>query len=127
MISYEFNKSEKILEVKFSGSISIDDMNGYILSLRNDLSLPSRLRILSDATEAKFAEKISKNDLISFLNENKKTLEQKDYVYDAFVISGTFETALGMIYKNLNNMKNYSFNIFSTREAAYNWLSLKGN
>ena len=49
-------------------------------------------------------------------------MEKKSYIYDAFVISGAFEMALGMLYKEFNKYQNYKFNVFSTREAALNWL-----
>jgi len=127
MITTNYNTSTKILEVKFTGEISIQDMKNYIISVRENKSLPSRLLILSDASEAKFATKVKKNDLLEFLSENKKTLSQKEYIYDAFIISGTFETALGFLYKGINHIKNYSFNVFSTKEAASVWLNLKAH
>lgn len=127
MITTHYNNSTKILEVTFTGDITVQEMKNYIVSLRENKDLPSKLRILSDASKAKFAERVSKNDLIDFLNENKKTLSRMEYVYDAYVITGTFETALGVLYKTLNTIKNYSFNVFSTKEAAYNWLSIKGD
>lgn len=122
MISYHFDKEDKILNVKFQGEISIQDMYDHILWLRENKELPQRLKILSETTEAKWSEKVGRQELLSFLEENKTSLAQREIIYDAYVISGTFETALGMLYRELNKIKNYNFNVFSTKRAALNWL-----
>ncbi len=122
MITYHFNEKDGILNVKFEGVVSTNDMLNYILDLQNDEKLPQKLKILSEATEAKFAEKVGRKELLKFLEENKKSLSQREFVYDAFIVSGSFETALGMIYKELIKVPNYKFNVFSTKQAALNWL-----
>ena len=127
MITYNFNKSANILETRIDGFISISEVNRYIISIREDKSLPARLKILSDASKAKFSEKVTKKDLVHLLNENKIVLSKKEFIYDAFIVSTAFETALGMLYKELNEFKNYRFNIFSTKEAAYEWLNSEMN
>lgn len=113
-----------ILETDFEGVIDFEEMFNYIVSVRENELLPMRLKIYSNASNAKFEENIKRKDLVRFLNENKITLAQKEFVYDAFVVSGAFEMALGMIYRELNRIKNYKFEVFSTKEAAINWLQM---
>ena len=125
MISYNFNGETRILEVKFEGKIDIKELTNYIITIREDESLPKYLKIFSDATNGKFAHKVNRGDLKRFFKENRFTLEskQKEFIFDAFVVSSSMEMALGMIYREIVKINNYKFNIFSTREAAMNWLS----
>jgi hypothetical protein len=122
MIHSYYNKKTNILETHFEGEIGIEEMFEYIVSVRENISLPQKLKIYSYASIAKFDENVNRKDLVRFLNENKITLDQKEFIYDAFVVSGAFEMALGMLYRELNKIKNYKFEVFSTKEAAINWL-----
>ena len=122
MIKYEYNESTKLVETVFEGEVSISDLIDYIIAIREDKTLPKRLKIFSDASNGKLARKVKSKELTQLLEENRITLTQKEFVYDAAVISGSIEMALGMLYKRLNKIDNYKFNIFSTREAALNWL-----
>lgn len=122
MIQYIFNTELDILEVTFIGEVSISEVFDYIKAVREDESLPKGLKIFSDATNAKFAEKVKKKDLIKFIEENRISLEKRDYMHDAFIVSSTIELALGMLYRTIIRFPNYKFNIFSTKNAAINWL-----
>ena len=122
MISSRYNNETGMLETTFEGKIALNDLKDYIISVREDKTLPKRLKIFSDASNGKFAKKVKPKELVQFLDENRITLSQKEFIYDAFVISGSIEMALGMLYKRLNKIENYKFNIFSTKEAALSWL-----
>jgi len=122
MIHVYYNKETDILETQFEGKIGIGEMFDYIVSVRENESLPQKLKIYSNASNAKFEGKVNRKDLVRFLAENKTTLSQKEFIYDAFVVSSAFEMALGMLYRELNKIKNYKFEVFSTKEAAINWL-----
>ena len=123
MVISKFNSKTGVLETKFEGEVSVKDIRDYILSIRKNKSLPPVVKIYSDATNARFEENVSRKDLEIFLEENRITLTQKKFAYDAFVISSTLETALGMLYRELNKIDNYKVEVFSTKEAAINWLN----
>ena len=123
MISYSYNKETGIVETIFEGEISSENMIDYIRSIGEDKELPEILKIFSDTTRGKLKERFSIKNLRQFLAENKILMEKKSYIYDAFVISGAFEMALGMLYRELNNYKNYKFNVFSSKKAAIDWLN----
>mgnify|MGYP001040311091 CR=1 FL=1 len=122
MIYYTLNKETGIVETTFEGEISSQEMIEYINSVREDKELPQTLRIFSDATRAKLKERFGIKNLKQFLKENKFMLEQKEFVYDGFLISKPFETALVMLYKEFNKFENYRVNVFSTKGAAITWL-----
>ncbi len=123
MITYNFNNETGMLETTFEGKITVVELIDYIESVRDDNTLPKKLKIFSDGSNGRFATKVNPKELKRFLDINKVTLKQKDFIYDAYVVSGSVEMALGMLYKNLIKIKNYKFNIFSTKEAALNWLN----
>ena len=123
MITYIFNNATGILETKFEGKASIKDIIEYILSLSEDESLPKKLKILTDATKGKFSKGVTPKDLTKLVEANKKSLAQRDYIYDAFILTGTLEMALGVLYKTISSTKKYRFNVFSTKEAAIKWLN----
>ena len=122
MITYIFNKATGILETKFEGDISINDITAYILSLRGDKTLPKKLKIFTDASNGKRTDDVVPNDLAILIEENSKSLAERDFIFDAFVVSSSLEMALSMLYQELIKAKNYKFGIFSTKEAALNWL-----
>ncbi len=95
MIHTYYNKNTGILETQFEGKIGIGEMFDYIVSVRENESLPQKLKIYSNASNAKFEGNVNRKDLVRFLDENKTTLDQKDFIYDAFVVSSAFEMALG--------------------------------
>ena len=125
MISTKFNTTDNILETKFEGTIKVEELSDYIKLVRETKTLPQELKILSDARKGKFAGKIKRKDLNHFFDENRITLElgYKKCIYDAFIVSSPIEMALGMLYRNLIQIENYKFNIFSTKEAALTWLN----
>ncbi len=122
MINCNFDSNEGILIVEFIGEITVEELNNYIISVRENKELPQTLKILSDASKGKFAKRVGRKELLSFLEENRITSKQKETMYDAFVLSRALEMALGMLYRDFNQIENYRFNVFSTKEAALKWL-----
>jgi hypothetical protein len=68
---------------------------------------------------------LTKNDLKVVVEANLKSLEQYNYIIDAIITDNPKETAFSMLYKELSATKKYKFNVFSTREAAIEWLNLQ--
>ena len=122
MITYKFNKETGTLETTFIGEVNVKDITEYILAVSKNKTLPRKLKILSDATKGKFSIGVLPKDMAKLVDANKKSLAQREFIYDAFIVSGTFEMALGMLYKSISKTKNYRFNVFSTKEAALEWL-----
>jgi len=123
MITYNYNNETGMLETILSGEINVKDLTEYILGLSNDKNLPRKLKILTDATKGKFSIGVLPKDMVTLVNVNKRSLAQRDFIYDAFILTGAFEIALGMLYRNLSKTKKYRFNVFSTQEAALDWLN----
>ncbi len=122
MITYKFNSKIGILETKIIGEVSISDFVKYINSLIEDENLPSVLKIFTDASEGRFATDIKYEELPRIVEVNNNHLKKRELICDAFVLSSSMETALGQLYMELINSKNYFFKIFSTKESALYWL-----
>ncbi len=123
MITYKFNKEKGIVETAITGNTTIKELIEYILTLREDQSLPKKIKILSDAREGYFSSDTDPDDLKKIVEVNYKSLSERVVVYDAFVISSPVETAMGQLYQEFSKADNYYFNIFSTKEAALKWLN----
>ena len=123
MITKTFNTKTGILESKFEGEITIKEVTEYIHSLSIDESLPKKLKIFSDASKGHFNEDVSPNDLKLLVEANYKSLAARECICDAFIISSSLEMALGQLYMEFSKAENYSFNIFSTKEPAVEWLN----
>lgn len=121
MITYAFNKQKNILESQFKEDVSLTEIVDYIRATKDNDSYPRTLKILTDAKYANF--NFSVHDLNTLIIENKKSLEKYDTIIDAIIIDGPKTAALSVLYQELAKSKKYFFNVFSTHEAALNWLN----
>lgn len=123
MISYRFNDKTAILETTIKGDVSIKDLIEYISSLLEDKTLPKVLKIFTDASQGRFEKNVKYEELPKIVEINNKHLQQREIIYDAFILSSSMETALGQLYMELSNADNYFFNIFYSKETAIYWLN----
>lgn len=122
MITSKFNTETGILETVMSGEVTVQEFLEYTKGLSTNKSLPSKLKILSDAKKAKIFKTVKPEDMLKIAEFNKELITKGLFVYDAIIVSGTFETALGQLYKDYSAKPNYFVEIFSSKKAAENWL-----
>jgi hypothetical protein len=120
MISVMFDSKTGILDSKYTGVVTLDQIVDYIVATKENTSYPRFLKILSDATQAEM--NFPGDALSTIVDENNKSLERYDTIVDAIVIDSPRETALSLLYKELSRSQKYRFKVFSTREAATEWL-----
>ena len=121
MVVSEFNNQTRILESKFIGKVDLKEVLDYIIATKNNQEYPRNLKIITDASQAIFD--FSFTDLQSIVTENEKSLEQYDSITDAIIVSDPNATALSILYQELEKNKKYRFNIFSTKNASFEWLN----
>jgi hypothetical protein len=121
MIESNFNHQTGILESKFEGDVGVDDIVGYIVSTKENKTFPRHLKIITDATRARFDFSIK--DIETIIKENNASLEKYDFIIDAIVVDSPRVAALSMFYKELGENEKYTFEIFSTKERALSWLN----
>jgi len=120
MLTWDFNHQTGILETKYMGNIYLQEVVDYIRSTKENKDHPRDLKIISDASQAIFVFTI--NDLEVIINENNASLEKYDSIIDALIVEDPKSTALSILYQRLERNNKYKFNVFSTNEAAEEWL-----
>ena len=120
MITVKFNLIKGVLETKFSGEVTVDQIIDYIKSAKDSSSFPRFLKVLTDATAAEMA--FQGDDLMKIVEANNQFLANYEAIIDAIVIDTPRETALSLLYGELSKSHKYRFKVFSTREAAIDWL-----
>ncbi|MCF6366484.1 MAG: hypothetical protein L3J35_09825 [Bacteroidales bacterium] len=123
MIKSTFNSKSSILETIISDEVTIDEIKKYIISIAEYKNLPNILKIMTDASLGKLPENIKPEEIHKIVKVNNLPLLKRDLICHALVVSSPKETAFGHLYKDLSRRDNYYFNIFSTKEAAINWLN----
>jgi hypothetical protein len=121
MISYYYNKSTDIVYAELSGEITFDELLNHVSINEQTKEFPSNMKLLTDATNAKLHITPSELELIK--NQLVLTLDELEYLKDAFVVINPKETAITTLYMRLAKIKNYEFKVFSTIEAAEYWLN----
>ncbi len=120
MIQEFFNPSSGILESTWEGPTDLQEIIDYIRRTKVNPDYPRKLKILTFAEKALLT--VSLDDLNLIAQENKQSVENYIYIVDAFIVDEAIVAALSTMYKKVSAVKNYQFNIFSSREAARNWL-----
>lgn len=120
MISVKFNYKKGILESYFEGNVTLKEIVDYIIAIKENVSYPRALKILTDTTKANLD--FIPDDLPIIVEENNKSLEKYEFITDAIVLDNPDNTALSVLYKELTLSNKYRFKLFSTREEATMWL-----
>ncbi len=120
MITYEFNTKLGILETTLTDKIGIDEIVQYYNQLKGNNDLPRNLKNLIDSNNAQYT--FQDKDLTKIADVIKELLEQHTFLKEAIVQNSPYETAMAMLYERMVYYNNFQFNLFSTREAAIEWL-----
>lgn len=123
MIEYSFNSEEQIMYARFSGVVTFDELLEHVSPKADRQNYPKYLKVLTNARSAKLDIKPTELRLIK--NQLLETTKNFDKLIDAFVVEGPMETALSMMYMELDKLSNYEFKVFSSLEAAMHWLKSK--
>ena len=121
MINYSYNSESKILEAKATGIKKVDDIILHYKHLSETNSYPKILKVLIDSRQAKMD--VHPDELKKIFYPLVRAIKTYDSLYEAFLVKNPYETAIATLFeKEYLNFKNFKFNIFSTKEAAIDWL-----
>ena len=123
-MSYKINidTENKIIRYQHSGNIDKENIGkAWSEFLRMKEFTELQYNLLSDYSEAKFNMVREDVDLITnFLLTLKDILKDKK---QALIIDEPFSTALSILFQGeVNRVIGFEVRIFSTKEAAFNWL-----
>ena len=120
MITLDFNKETKILVNTLSGTIDISDVLNMYHQIEHHDSLSANLKIIIDSQEARYS--FTEKDLQKIANAIKHLLTKFNSIQEAIIQSTPYETAMAVLYEQMVHFDNFKFKVFSTREAAKQWL-----
>ncbi len=121
MINFTFNAPQNRLDVRYSETIVLDEIIDYIETVKNDPSLPRKLKILTFAHGSTMNFK--HEDLPKIVQAVRDSRKNYELMLDAFVVDKSKETAFSLLFSDLSKRRNYKFRVFSTTEAAEKWLN----
>lgn len=120
MVITSFDQHSGILDSRFDGEVTVQEIVDYIDATRLNKSYPRVLKILTDATNAQM--NFPPAEIPQIVEANYKSLEQYELIIDGIVIDTPRETALTMLYQELAATNKYRFEVFASRDAAISWL-----
>jgi len=120
MVYSKYCGKSKILSVELRGNIEINEMFQFIDVLIEKSISNTHLLILEESNNAGFNFFIE--DISKIINCLRQKIGDSCRVRHAMVRSCPKGTALGILHGNINNIENYSVDVFSTRNGAMNWL-----
>ena len=121
MKSYSLNENDQILILTAIGKQSLKDIIDHYLYLSKTNDLPKDLKCLIDCREAIF--ELDHNELNFTTKSVNLALQNYDRINEAILVEKPFETVIANLFEELNApLENYTFQVFSTEEAALNWL-----
>lgn len=120
MIAMSYNEILEILEIRYKGEISLDNLLELGNKINQNKHLPRNLKILADATKAKYTFNIDKIPLIA--NDLNKKTKGYESIKFAMIQEKPEETAMSFALQNENYTPHYSHKIFCTKSSAIEWL-----
>ena len=122
MILTKFNYRKGVLYTKYRGVIKLAEYLEDIQMIGTNEELPRNLKILTDATRAKF--EFNDDDIPVILDRKDLYARNFTFIREALVQDDPYVTALSMIYQyDASHLKNFQYKIFSSLDAACRWLN----
>ena len=119
MIEYSLNDSG-VFCVKFSGTVTMKDIEDYLLEFELIEDPPKDLISLYDLREAKM--NLDSKDIMRISELTKKATASYKTVRTAFLVNKPLLTAYSLIFSNDSPSGKTVREVFSTEEAAIKWL-----
>ncbi len=120
MITNTFIPDKGILESVWEGDVDLDQIVHYIRETKGNKEYPRRLKIITHAHRSTLL--LNPDDLRVIVEENVQSLAQYETIIDAFIANEAQVAAISMLYEKFSRMLTYKFKVFSTPEAAIEWL-----
>lgn len=120
MITNTFLPDKGILESIWEGDVTLDQIVTYIRETKQNREYPRKLKIITHAHTSNML--LMPDDLRVIVEENIQSLAQYETIIDAFIANEAQTAALSILYEKFSRMPTYKFKVFSTPEAAMEWL-----
>jgi hypothetical protein len=119
MITHNLDKNN-IFCIKLTGIITYEDINDFLIEFKSFNKLPEDVLLLYDLFNAEF--KISPQDIESISKLADVATRNYKSVKTAFLVDKPMVTAFSSLFADIKDDEKKERKIFSTEEAARNWL-----
>lgn len=119
MITYFVGK-DGIFYVKFAGPVTFTEVKEYLGKFKKIENLPLDIKLLYDFLEGEID--FIEEDLINIARIADDATQKYTSIRTAFVASEPDTTAFSVLFSQLRTNPNNKRHVFSTTEAALNWL-----
>lgn len=123
MIDIKFNSKYQILYVTFSGAVDFDDLELYLHKIKGLNESHEFLDIIHDMREIEY--KLLPEKIGEILNVAKNSISKYSFLRVASVHQNAHSTAISTIIRERMEIKNIEYKVYSTIEAALDWLRIK--
>jgi len=119
--TYSFNEEDGILELKTEGLMKVKDIISHYVHITSDDSLPEKMKVLIDSRGTRMDLRVED---IALTNEAvKQAMRKFRFLKEAIIVDKPYETVIATMFERFySKMDNYLFRVFSTENAARNWL-----
>ena len=122
MLEFNFNEEKQLLVDTATGIIGLNDIISHYEKLPEYQCKTRRLKVLIDVRKSQFELELP--ELSRTTETVRSALHHFETIDEAILVDEPTATAVTVIFQNYNsNLERYQFKIFSTREAAEDWLS----
>lgn len=119
-LTINYNKSQGLLYFRFSGNLSIKEIEAAILEADQKYTLQNRVYILVDIRTARV--KFKPTGIYKIFKTVKEFTNKYENVGIAVFSNGTKETAYSFLFKKIASKTNICFETFTSEEEATKWL-----
>ncbi len=120
MISYSLN-SDGVFYVLFSETVTFEELKEYLEGFAKLVNPSENLLSLYDLRDAEL--NVSTKDLSSIIKMSDKITANYNTIRTAFLVDKPNLTAYSLLFTEEAASKNAKREVFSSKEAALNWLT----
>lgn len=118
---WKWDEELQVLRVITTGSVTKETISEYYQVIMDNDSLPRDLKILVNPSKGEYSGSIK--EVPTLISSLKKAMKLFDSIQEAIVVTTPYNTVVATLFSRAIRIPNYSFKIFSTEEAAVDWLS----
>jgi len=125
--AYKINYQEEIglLTIKYTKHLNMNDIIDSMQEAKHNFPLAKDLKVISDFREVE--SKMKYIELPKLIKPTLEVIKSHDSILDAILVNKPHTTALSILFKKLIRKSNIDYEIFTSLEAAKEWLMISSD
>jgi hypothetical protein len=121
--TYSFNEEAGFLELKTEGVMKVKDIISHYVHITMDDSLQGKMKVLIDSRGTRMDLRVE--DIALTKEAVEKAMRKFSFLREAIIVDKPYETVIATMFERFySKMDNYQLRVFSTENAARNWLMM---